>query len=147
MLSGLSGLTALILAAAFAGAAYYVNEVEQPARLTLSDTSLLAEWKASYPRGYKMQASLAVLSGAFGLVAAFQTHSWLWLIGAMLILANWPYTLLMVKPTNDAINAVDTKTAAGARVLIVKWARLHGARTALGVLATGIFVWALHATT
>jgi hypothetical protein len=139
----LSGLTALVLAAAFAGAAYYVNEVEQPARLTLDDASLLAEWKASYPRGYKMQASLAALSGAFGLVTAWQTQSWLWLIGALLILANWPYTLFMVKPTNDAINAID-KNAAGARALIVKWARLHGARTALGVLATGIFVWALH---
>jgi hypothetical protein len=142
----LSGLTALVLAAAFAGAAYYVNEVEQPARLTLNDASLLAEWKASYPRGYKMQASLAALSGAFGLVAAFQNHSWLWLIGALLILANWPYTLFMVKPTNDAINAID-KNAAGARALIVKWARLHGVRTALGVLATGLFVWALHWTT
>src|ERR1700735_591898 len=139
----LSGLTALVLAAAFAGAAYYVNEVEQPARLTLNDASLLAEWKASYPRGYKRQAVLAALSGAFGLVTAWQTQSWLWLIGALLILANWPYTLFVVKPTNDAINAID-KNAAGARALIVKWARLHGARTALGVLATGIFVWALH---
>jgi hypothetical protein len=143
----LSGPTALILAAAFAGAAYYVNEVEQPARLTLNDASLLAEWKASYPRGYKMQASLAALSGAFGLVTAWQTQSWLWLIGALLILANWPYTLIVIKPANDAINAID-KNAAGAasRTLIAKWARLHGVRTALGILATGIFLWALNWT-
>jgi Domain of unknown function (DUF1772) len=141
----MSGPTALILAAAFAGAAYYVNEVEQPARLTLNDASLLAEWKASYPRGYKMQASLAALSGVFGLVTAWQTQSWLWLVGAVLILANWPYTLLVIKPTNDAINAID-KNAAGARALIAKWARLHGVRTALGVLATGVFMWALNWT-
>jgi hypothetical protein len=25
----------------------------------------------------------------------------------------------------------------------VKWARLHGMRTALGVVATGVFMWAL----
>jgi hypothetical protein len=140
----LSGPTALVLAAAFAGAAYYVNEVEQPARLTLNDAGLLAQWKASYPRGYKMQASLAALSGAFGLVAAWQSHSWLWFAGAVLILANWPYTLIMVKPTNDEIGAIDTKAAgAASRALIVKWARLHGVRTALGILATGVFIWAL----
>jgi hypothetical protein len=144
----LSGPTALVLAAAFAGAAYYVNEVEQPARLTLNDSSLLAEWKASYPRGYKMQASLAALSGAFGLVAAWQTQHWLWLLGAVLILANWPFTLFVIKPTNDAINAIDTKAAnAASRALIAKWARLHGARTALGILATGVFMWALNWTT
>jgi Anthrone oxygenase len=144
----LSGPTALVLAAAFAGAAYYVNEVEQPARLTLNDASLVAQWQASYPRGYKMQASLAALSGAFGLVTAWQTQSWLWLIGAVLILANWPFTLLVIKPTNDAITATDKKTAGPAsRALIVKWARLHGVRTALGILATGVYVWALNWTT
>jgi len=143
----LSGPTALVLAAAFAGAAYYVNEVEQPARLQLSDSSLLAQWQASYPRGTKMQASLAAVSGAFGLVAAWQSQSWLWLLGAVLILANWPYTLLVVKPTNDALSAID-KNAAGAasRALVMKWARLHGVRTALGIVATGVFLWALNWT-
>ena len=144
----LSGPTALVLAAAFSGAAYYVNEVEQPARLTLSDSSLLAQWQASYPRGYKMQASLAALSGAFGLVAAWQNQSWLWLAGALLILANWPYTLIVIKPTNDQLGTIG-KNAAGAasRALIVKWARLHGVRTALGILATGVYMWALNWTT
>jgi len=143
----LTGPTALVLAAAFSGAAYYVNEVEQPARLALNDTSLLAQWKVSYPRGYKMQASLAAVSGLFGLVAAWQTQQVLWLVGALLILTNWPFTIFVIKPTNDQINAVD-KNAAGpaSRAMIVKWARLHGVRTALGVLATGIFLWALNWT-
>ena len=140
----LAGPTALILAAAFSGAAYYVNEVEQPARLALNDQSLLAEWKLSYARGTKMQASLAALSGAFGLVAAWQAQQVLWMIGAVLILTNWPYTLFIVKPVNDQLNAIDNNAAgATSRALIVKWARLHGARTALGVLATGVFLWAL----
>ena len=140
----LAGPTSLILAAAFSGAAYYVNEVEQPARLSLNDSSLLAEWKLSYARGAKMQASLAALSGAFGLVAAWQAQQVLWLIGAILILANWPYTLVVVKPVNDQLNVIDNNAAgAMSRALIVKWARLHGVRTALGVLATGVFMWAL----
>jgi hypothetical protein len=96
----LTGPTALVLAAAFSGAAYYVNEVEQPARLALNDMGLLAQWKQSYPRGYKMQATLAAVSGLFGLAAAWQTQSVLWLLGALLILTNWPFTfLLSSRPT------------------------------------------------
>src|ERR1700739_3504136 len=93
----ITGPPARAFAAAFAGAAFYVNEAEQPARLALDDTSLLAGWKLSYARGCKMQASLALLSGIFGLIAAWQAQDWRWLPGAALILANWPYTLLVVK--------------------------------------------------
>jgi hypothetical protein len=140
----LAGPTALTLAAAFAGAAFYVNEAEQPARLSLNDASLLAEWKLSYARGYRMQAGLALLAGAFGIIAAFQTGDWRWWPGAVLILANWPYTLTVIKPVNDQLNAIDAKNAgAGSRALIVKWARLHAARTALGVLAAGAYMWPL----
>jgi anthrone oxygenase-like protein len=138
------GPTALAFAAAFAGAAFYVNEAEQPARLALDDVSLLAEWKLSYARGFKMQASLALLSGIFGLIAAWQAQDWRWLPGAVLILANWPYTLLVVKPTNDQLNALAKNQAGPAsRALIMTWARQHAVRTALGILAAATYLWPL----
>ena len=136
---------ALALAAAFSGAAYYVNEAEQPARLALNDASLLAQWKRSYARAVTMQAGLAALSGAFGLYVAWDSRDWRWLLAALLILTNWPYTLFLIKPINEQLNAIADKDAgAAARALIVKWGCLHAVRTALGILATAVYLWALH---
>ena len=141
----LAGPVALTLAAAFSGAAYYVNEAEQPARLALNDASLLAQWKRSYARAVTMQAGLAALSGAFGIYVAWDLCDWRWLLAALLILTNWPYTLFVIKPINDQLNAIADKDAgAAARALIVKWGRLHAVRTALGILATAVYLWALH---
>jgi uncharacterized membrane protein len=140
----LAGQLALIAAAVFFGAAFYVNFAEQPARLSLDDRSLLAEWKPSYKRGFAMQAPLAIIGFLLGIIAWWQTGIWLWLIGALVLVANWPYTLLGIMPTNNALMALDPAVAGpGSRRLIEKWAKLHAVRTALGFAATTIFACAL----
>ena len=140
----LAGLLALIAAAVFFGAAFFVNFVEQPARLELDDRSLLAEWKPSYKRGFVMQAPLALAGFVLGVIAWWQTRDWLWLAGAIVLVTNWPYTLLGILPTNNVLMALDPADAGPqSRRLIEKWAKLHAVRTALGAAATVLFACAL----
>jgi hypothetical protein len=121
----------------------YVNVAEQPARLVLDDRALLAEWKPSYKRGAVMQASIALIGCVLGLIAWAQTSQAGFLIGAIAMLAPWPWTLIAIKPTNDALLATEPDQAgARTRELIVKWGALHAVRTALGALATIAYLWA-----
>jgi hypothetical protein len=140
-----SGQLALIVAAIFTGAAIYINVAEQPARLSLDDRSLLAEWKPSYKRGFAMQATLAALGAGLAIIAYVAAGDWRWLVGSAVLLANWPYTFLGIMPTNNALMAIPPDAAgAEARRLIEKWGGLHAGRSTLGALATLIFLWALN---
>jgi hypothetical protein len=144
MAAGLAGALALTTAAVFAGAAIYVNVAEQPARLALDDKALLAEWKPSYARGKAMQASIALVSTLLGLIAAYATQDWRWALGAALILAPWPWTIFIIMPVNKVLEATAPEAAsAETRALIEKWGTLHAGRSALGVAATLVYLWAI----
>jgi hypothetical protein len=143
-LSIVFGLLALTIAAVFAGAAIYVNVAEQPARLKLDDKALLSEWKPSYKRGFAMQAPLAALGGLFGLLAWYETGQDGFLLGAILIIANWPWTLLAIMPTNNKLMAMEPSDQnSEARALIRRWGKLHAARSFFGIAATFVFFLSL----
>ena len=91
-----------------------------------------------------MQASLAVISSILGLIAAWQTSDWHWIVGAIVILANWPYTLLGIMPTNNKLKAMAIDAAGPAsRAMIVRWGLLHAGRTILGIGAVLAYLWPL----
>jgi hypothetical protein len=67
------------------------------------------------------------------------------ILGALVIVANWPYTLGAIVPTNNKLMAVAPESAGPeVRALIKRWGRLHSGRTALGTAATLIFLRAMH---
>ena len=134
---------ALVTAAIFAGAAIYINVAEQPARLQLDPGALLTQWKDSYARGLIMQSSLVIISGVLGVLVYFGTWDWRWLLGAVLLLANWPYTLWVVIPVNKRLEATTPESAnAETRDLVKTWGKLHAVRSALGLGATLVYLWA-----
>ena len=135
---------ALIAATLFASAAAYITLVEHPARLGLDDASLLGQWQPSYKRALPIQAGLAVIGGAAGLVSFYQLHDWQWLVGSIVLLANWPFTLFVIMPTNKRLLAMPLEDAgAESRRLLLRWGKLHNVRTALGSVAAMVFAWDL----
>ena len=140
----LIGDLALVSSALFTGAAFFVNFAEQPARLMLDDRSLLAQWKPSYKRGAIMQAPLAIIGFVLGAAAWWLSGNWAFLLGGILMLSNWPWTLLAILPTNRILMTTDLESAGSdTRALLIKWNTLHAVRTGLGAAATISFLWAL----
>ncbi|MES2442726.1 MAG: DUF1772 domain-containing protein [Pseudomonadota bacterium] len=136
-------LLALVSAALFTGAALYVSFAEHPARMALDDRAALAQWKPAYTRGAIMQAGLALIGGLAGVAVWYKWQSvWPWLVGGILMLANIAWTFAVIWRTNNRLKATPLDQAGPeTRALLVKWGRLHLGRSALGLLATGFFVW------
>jgi Anthrone oxygenase len=142
--SFMSGELALATAAAFTGAALYINVAEHPARLEIDSKSLLAQWRGSYSRGFAMQASLALLSTLLGLLAYWLNGNPRWIFGALLIFANWPFTLVVILPINTRLHAVDAENPPPeVPGMIRTWGMLHAVRSVLGLAATAVYLWAI----
>ena len=66
-----------------------------------------------------------------------------WRLGAVVLLANWPYTIFVIMPTNRRLMDTPPEAAtAETRRMLQLWGSLHAGRSALGLLATLIFLWA-----
>lgn len=135
------GIMALTLSAIFFGAAIYINFAEHPARMGLDTRSTLLQWEPSYRRGFAMQATLAVASAIFAGLTWWQTGNWQWLVGGAVILANWPFTLIVIMPVNHQLQAIaPDQTDSNTRALLVRWGQLHAVRSGLSAVSTIIFI-------
>jgi len=140
----LLSIAALVFATLFAGAAVYISLVEHPARLGLAVGPMLAQWQPSYKRALPFQSGLAIAGGVVGLIAGYLSADWRWFAGSILLLANWPFTLLVIMPVNKPLMAMEEHEAgAGSRAMLVHWGKLHNIRSLLGASTMLLFASAL----
>jgi hypothetical protein len=107
---------AILSAVLISGAAMYINQVEHPARM---------ECGPSYRRAAVMQVILARMASAGGAGAWLTRAPWVWMLGALFILAVIPYTLLVITPTNrQLLDPALNRESDKAQRLLQRWGRL-----------------------
>ena len=138
----LSGLIALVFAAAFAGAAVYVIWVEQPARLALDEEALLSEWTPSDRRGVALLAAFALAASIAGFIAYFESEDVRWVFGALIIISSWPYAFFVIVPVNVWLYTLPPERArSDVQELMREWGLLEWGQTVIGLVACWFLAW------
>jgi Domain of unknown function (DUF1772) len=138
----ISGTLALAFAAAFTGASFYVNWVEQPARLKLDDAALLSEWGPSDSRGVALLVGLALLTAIAGFIAYFDTQDVRWAFGAIVMILSWPYAFFVMSPLDNQVRSLRGGDVGAARALVRQWGIVESGLTAIGAIAVLVLLWA-----
>jgi hypothetical protein len=138
------GALAVLACSFFAGAAIYISLVEHPARLSCETEVAARQWAPSYKRATVMQVTLAILATLAGVARWFLSGEAPWLIGALLIMAVIPFTLVAILPTNSKLlEAGRDLGSEETRELLETWGRLHAVRSILSGVATIVYLYAL----
>lgn len=145
----LLGLIALVSAAIFFGAAFYINFAEHNGRMGLTPDSAVRQWVPAYMRGNMMQGSLALISGVAGLIVGWNTGNGNWLAGGLFMLANGPWTMLAIKPLNKKLIAFHAGQSAQeeheVKVLLCSWCERHAIQTCLAGMAIISYIFGITA--
>lgn len=132
---------ATLTCALFAGAALYINLVEHPARMSGGTELAVTEWIPSYHRATRMQAPLAVIGFVSAIIAWLAGSGAIWLVGGLLLGAVVPFTLMVIKPTNQRLQSAELdKRSDEAHALLDTWISRHTVRTGLSLLALVLFI-------
>jgi len=119
----------------FFGAALYVSLVQHPAALETGIDFAARFFGPMYGRAAIFQASLALTGCAAGVAAWLSGAGRLWLAAAVLIGSVVPFTLIVIKPVNDALFQGHELAPVELGALLVRWGYLHWARTVASGLA------------
>jgi hypothetical protein len=130
----LAQLLATFCCGVFFGAALYISVVQHPAALETGNDFAARFFGPMYHRPAVLQASLALLGCATAIAAWLSGAGRFWLAAGILIASVIPFTLIVIKPVNDALlQKRDAPLEVGA--LLTRWGHLHWVRTLVSALA------------
>lgn len=136
-----------LCAGLFAGAACYISLVQHPAAREVGDGFSGRFFAPMYRRAAPVQAGLAAVGTLTGLASWLSGASAWWGVGALLLGFSVPFTLVVIKPLNDALVDPERDPAAAETVaLLERWSSLHRARSVTSTLAFAIFLLAARAS-
>lgn len=115
----------------FFGAAAYISLVQHPAALETGAEFGARFFPPMYGRAAALQASLALLGCAAAIAAWLRRAGRMWLAVAVLIGSVVPFTLVVIKPVNDALLQGGNISPEEVGALLVRWGHFHWARTVL----------------
>jgi len=128
----------------FAGAAVYINLVQHPAASSLGTATAVLFFRPMYARATPMQVALVAVGSFAALWAWGSGRGWPWLLGAVILGAAIPFTLIAIIPTNTRLKDPTLDIAsAEASHLLARWSSLHAVRSLAGSIAFVIFLVAL----
>ncbi len=144
MMVHLIGIVSALLGALFTGAALYVTVVEHPARLEAGTDVAAREWGPSYDRARPMQATLAILAGLTAIATWIHGEEITWLVAGGIMFLIVAFTLIVIRPVNHRLHEAGRDPGSReTRELLEHWGRLHNLRTALGLVATMVYGYAV----
>ena len=108
--------------------------------MALPPARAVEQWRVADRRGFALLGLLTAAGGVLGLWQGHLTNHHGWLIGGLLLLGVWPYTLLVIMPTKRLLMTRGMEQTARAVMLLDRWSQLHGVRTAMGLAAIVAYV-------
>jgi hypothetical protein len=138
-------ILAVLFSGLFAGANLYITLIEHPSRMECGVPTAVAVFGPVFRRASKLNSAMAALGFLGGFEAWWFGRDVRWLVGAILLVAVIPFTLVAVMPVNARLLEDDLdRYSPEAKQLLTRWGRLQIVRLVLGIAAFGTFLaaWA-----
>jgi hypothetical protein len=117
----------------FFGVVLCISLVQHPAAIETGSDFAARFFTPMYGRAAILQTSLASVGCVAAIAAWFTDSARLWLAAALLLGSAVPFSLIVVKPVNDALLHGGDRSASELVALLVRWGYLRWARTGVPV--------------
>jgi hypothetical protein len=127
----------------YTGASLYASLVEHPARMECGSELAARVFAPSYRRAIRMHYTLVLFATIGSLGVWTYVNDARWFVGSVAIFAIIPFTILAVTPILGELLRRDLDPAsARAALLLNRWGWLNIVRSALGLFASCLFLYA-----